>query len=1099
MERFFAASQDSPLQMLRMLERNLIRERRIFAVVVGLLIFTALCGAGAATYNLALRTLRSEHENAQTMLRNVNQAIFSRFNMLSTAALLLELMNAGSASTAAHNPAKDEGCQRFSENREDIPLLRTCKAALQSIARDSTPVVLLFSSYDGTAAYGIDFLSDVQMQAESSARSVTLAQAAKLYMTVHSISPLDAARQHRVMWFISQPQLFRRPTVVMFMVVAKDGEPYGLVYTRVVLENVLKGIIADSFESQIAIFDANGNALAGNASEYTRHAEQQLKRAETSMYHWMPGFGWGARMDPLALGIGRIVLALPFRAELKAKRTELIIIVLVTTSLIGMLLVMYHFWNHRILTRTYEQACRAVEGEILNHLLVHATPVGLCIALRADFHIVAANQVARRLLDLDDPAKPLPPTLCEVFERNGVEPPTEGAASDIKELSFSFFRPDAAASHLKISYTSAIVNKTDVLFCAIVDVTEQHEVENLLRAAKETSEAVSKAKLSFFASMSHEIRTPLSSLVGNLELVALGPLAAEQEARVQAMQASANALLQVVNDVLDFSKMDIGEMRLLEEWGSIRELVVKVLAAHAPIANRQGLRLFVVIDRTCPRKLFFDPIRLSQILNNLLGNALKFTYSGKIVVRARWTNDVLELSVADSGIGIPEPQQEMLFQPFMQGDSHRLTQARGTGLGLSICVRLCELMKGNIALESTEGVGTRITVSLPLRADEAAFDQNDAPLGGRPAIMCRASEYREWLDSLYDKDESAPTYIANAGAAVDIGHCEYLVVTDEFTDQEIAAVWRDRARVIRLSQSGPLVPAVNADGLLEVSTLSLKGFGEAVQIIKGQRHRGGANAGEAAADAEAFAAPRRAGPTVLIAEDNRLNRSLLRDQLLTLGASVLEAADGEAALEVLRKNRVSIVLTDMDMPKMSGAELLAAIRALDPSMPVYAVSASASAKDVENGRALGFTDYLTKPVPLAVLAGVLPASASPRADAQGQAPQADHHGDDLPPRLPAVPFAYVRDIVQQIDEDIVALDVVCEARDVAKLRRWAHRISGGLSVLGPSMLYDECEELRSLLRETGSWGEDVETFVSLIRSDLIELRDLQHGVLQAQG
>ncbi|SPB15443.1 two-component regulatory system sensor kinase [Caballeronia novacaledonica] len=1091
MERFFAASQNSPLHMLRMLEGNLRRERRIFSVAVGLLIFATVSGAAATGFFMLTSALKSDEEVAQAAMRGVNVNIFSRYNMLTPGALLLDVGAVAPKRGVPEQPDKPR-CEAYPPGRENKPLAAACQAAHQMIPEESTKPILQYANFEGTASHGFGFFAGTADTLTPAERLVALTDLVKYIMKTRGVEPLEAAQMRRVMWFIAPPSLgFPKATVIMFMVVARDDTPYGLVFTRIMLERALHDATSDSLASQIAIFDSDNHLLAGDDTEDVRQANARLANAQKGMFHWLAG-GWGARFDVLALGIGHIVVALPLATELSAKRVQLSVIVLVTAALIAMLLAMYRYWNFHFLTRSYEQACRAVEGEILNHLLVHATPVGLCIALKNDFRLIAANQVARSLFDLTDTSPMfLPAGLCATLEACGIAPPEEGREAMIRQTQYSLDKPGDGTLHLRVSYASAVLNKTDVLFCAIADITEQYEVERLLRDAKETSDATAKAKLSFFAAMSHEIRTPLSSLVGSLELVALGPLAAEQEARVQAMQASASALLQVVNDVLDFSKMDIGEMRLSEEWGSIRELVVRVMVAHAPLANRQGLRLFVVIDRACPAKLFFDPIRVSQILNNLLGNALKFTHSGKIVVRARWVNDALELSVADSGLGIPEAQREKLFQPFMQGDAHRLTQARGTGLGLSICVRLCALMKGKMSLDSTEGVGTLMQVSLPLAADDSPGSGDAGSLDGRVAILCRASEYREWFENLYDPDSAFVTYMTRSDAALAEG-CEYLIATDEFTEEDIQSMWKDRTRVIRMTQNGPLVPVRSGDGALEVSIFSLKGFRDAVAAVKvGQQ----STSRPAAGDAPPVPAVRKTGPIVVIAEDNSLNRGLLRDQLLTLGASVLEAHDGEEALDLLRKHRVDIVLTDMDMPKMPGTELLAAARALDPAMRVYAISASASAQDVERGRARGFTDYLTKPVPLALLAGVLQTvgSASAHTDVASDSP----NDDDLPPPLPEVPAAYVPILFTQIDEDIATLDDICERQDAQMLRGWAHKLAGGLSVLGPSMMREECEELRALLRESESWREDVDTYTEQLRIDLVELRDILQAALHA--
>jgi len=192
----------------------------------------------------------------------------------------------------------------------------------------------------------------------------------------------------------------------------------------------------------------------------------------------------------LALGIGHIVVALPLATELAAKRVQLTILLIVTGALTAMLLAMYRYWNFRFLTRSYEQACRAVEGEILNHLLAHATPVGLCIALKDDFSLIAANQVARSLFDLTD-ASPmrLPAGLSEAFVAAGIAPAQEGREAMIQQIQYTLHKSGGDALHLKVSYASAVVNKTSVLFCAIADISEQHEVERLLRSAKETRTA----------------------------------------------------------------------------------------------------------------------------------------------------------------------------------------------------------------------------------------------------------------------------------------------------------------------------------------------------------------------------------------------------------------------------------------------------------------------------------------------------------------------------------------------------------------------------------------------------------------------------------
>ncbi len=1070
MERFFSHSAASPLHTLSVLEDNLKRERRVFSIAIGLLIFSVICVAWVVVFAFMEGVSRREQENAQVLMHNVNTAIALRQNMLTVAQLLTTQADAQSDNTIA------AACLRSGAG-EDLPVLRrSCNESLARLSKADQATPLEIARWDGSVSYGAGFWSAT---ADVKQRPVNLIRAAKSVLSAHNIDPVAAARAGRVFWFPAPRELgFSSSVTLAFTVVARDDRPYALVFTHISIKQVFAesattGLIADT-----AVFDAQNNLIEGALTEPILFAQSHVPIDKEGHFHWQLWHGWGSRML-LPQDLGTVVFALPGSRTLPSLRTELIAVTMVVLALITALLTMYRYWNYRYLTRTYDEARRGLEGEILNHLLVHATPIGLCIVLRNDFRIIAANQKARDVLGLDDEAVRLPLGLCEAFEQRGVMPGTGTDDGGIEQFQYSLARPSGSPLHLEISYAPAYVNKTEVLFCAIADITEQHAAENLLRQAKETSEQSARARLSFFASMSHEIRTPLASLLGSLELVALGPLSPEQDARVHAMQASAFGLLQVVNDVLDFSSMDIGEMRLTPAWHSLRELIVLVAAAHTPLANQLGLRLFVVIDRHCPDRLMLDAVRVSQILNNLLGNAFKFTPAGKVVLRAAWVDHALQLTVADSGVGIPDALQSRLFQPFTQGEGQRLAQVRGTGLGLSICAHLCELMHGRVALESIEGIGTRVQVNLPLEAD--ATQPALTVLSGKPAILCHAPEYREWFENLYDPAHATPVWITPQTAATDLTACHYLVVTDEFTPQDIASLWPDASRLVYATQGGPLLPTEQEDGALQVGIFSLKGFMQAVAMLESRPEQPLI----AIAPSPVASKSQDDALVVLIAEDNTLNRGLLRDQLRTIGARVIEAADGEEALALLHLRHVDLVLTDMDMPRMTGTELLAAIRKDDARLPVYAVSASASTQEIEHGRTLGFTDYLTKPVALAVLASIL------QAPAQGVpfAPGVRADLDDLPPRFPPVPPAYVGDLLEQIDTDLATLDQLCARQDINGLRRWAHKISGGLVVLGPSMLLDQSEELRELLHANAPW-EDIEVFTTILNHELSALRDL---------
>ncbi len=568
------------------------------------------------------------------------------------------------------------------------------------------------------------------------------------------------------------------------------------------------------------------------------------------------------------------------------------------------------------------------------------------------------------------------------------------------------------------------------------------------------------------------------------------------------MQISSSELLQIVSDVLDFSKIDVGAMTLSEESESIAALLVRIALAHAPLAVRQQLPFYLVIDRAIPARLHFDPVRVAQIVNNLLSNAFKFTHSGKIVLRANWHDDALEISVADSGVGMPESLKSRLFQPFTQGDAHRLTEARGTGLGLSICGRLAKLMHGRCEVESTQGVGTRVIVTLPLQADtDRTAGEEWALPDARAAILCRAPENREWLTNLFDPKAGPPTDLASAQLSPDHNALDYLLVTGEFTADEVSRLWNGTANVVWLRQDGPLVPLARADGSVEVSLYSLAGIRTATQMLRAQPGRVDA---EPTLPAPAAARePQQASDfqrlNVLIAEDNLLNRSLLRDQLRTLGANVIEARDGEEALARLDEAHIDAVLTDLNMPRMNGLQLLHAARAKHATLPVYAISGNALPEQIAEGRQSGFADYLSKPVPLAALARVL---ADVAAQTQGSIPpetpdHSDADDETEAPRFPALAPPIAPIFIEQADHDIADYACIQSTRDLEQLRAWAHRVSGGLAVLGASMLYETSLELRATLRESDKWNEDVEALSHALAQELEALREQAANQLSA--
>ncbi|WP_213302814.1 hybrid sensor histidine kinase/response regulator [Paraburkholderia sacchari] len=1115
----------SPLDALYALERNLKRERRVFAMLIGLLAFAGLVAALVAAFSIGASSLSSQAAKMRSATAQANELLGRRYNFLQSARMLLTLNEAGMF-TPQSAPAPRRCTPAFAGLTDSPSLQAFCDHTAQMAADVGADAPMLFVLLDGSAAWGYrltpepDSVSGEPLHAGAEHARI-LAETALLRMNARGIDPLGAGRWRDVIWFRPPPGLGFSPRLVMgAATVVKDGKPYALVITSVDLADLSQ--TQNTSDIAPTLFDSDGTMLAGTLSApVAQYVDRVVSTLPVERFHLLTRFGWALREQPLEYQFGHYTLALPWDAAFALIRVPLAIILLMTAALVALLVALSRYWNRHVLERTYGEATRALEGELLNHLLVHATPVGLCIVRQRDFEIVIANQIVRNVLGLDEHATRLPAALCVEFEKHMPYAPSTPGDTPIYVLPFSLVREDGDSVHLEITYAPASMNREDVMFCAFADMSKHHEAERLLREAKRTSDEAARSKVSFFAAMSHEIRTPLASLVGNIELVARGPLAPEQQARVQAMQISSSELLQIVSDVLDFSKIDVGAMTLSEEPESIAALLVRIVLAHAPLASRAQLPFYLVVDRAIPARLYFDSVRLAQIVNNLLSNAFKFTHSGKVVLRANWRGDALEISVADSGVGMPDSLKARLFQPFTQGDEHRLTEARGTGLGLSICGRLAKLMHGRCEVESTLGVGTRVIVTLPLRVSGETTAGEEWTLPEvHPAMLCRAPENHEWLTNLFDSKVSAPTWLSTNEPPPREGAWDYLLVTSEYSADDVQRLWGSTANVIWLSQDGPLVPRAREDGGVEVSLYSLAGIRTATQMLRARpdaaihERTQVAPAAEIEGTAAASQAPQNSEfrrLNVLIAEDNLLNRSLLRDQLRTLGANVTEAKDGEEALARLDDVHIDVVLTDLNMPKMNGYELLQAARAKRAALPVYAVSGNALPEQIAQGRLSGFTDYLSKPVPLAALARVLADVAehlpAPAQDATAQpAPvqpgnsnentvsnmsgMNDETGDDADlPRFPALSPALAPLFVEQADHDIADYARIAAARDFQRLRDWAHRVSGGLAVLGPSMLNEACLELRATLREAGQWTDEVGAFSAEVAAELEVLRE----------